>query len=220
MDGPGRLLVTLLLGTLPLTALAEPCPGVPFEVETVSQADHASACDAAAQVLPELARLGLKPIAPMGLTIVGDHFEPPYHRILALYRIRTGRIELLASRVLREEGDVTVLGLPFSDCLYRSLVVHEIAHAVASMHGSDGMGLAAQEYIAFALQIASLPAAERERIVAQAGVAGFGSLGEVSEIYLLLDPQRFAVKAYLQFAASADPAALLQHLLQLGSSTM
>lgn len=217
MDGLERMLFGLLLCTLPVPTAAEHCPDVPFDVVSASLDDRHEACRAAAGAIAAMAELGLEPTRPLGLTVVDHPFEPPYDRIPALYRIRSGRIELQTSGRLRDDGEATILGQPISASLYRSLVVHEIAHAVASMHGRADMRHAAQEYIAFSMQIASLPADERERILARADVGPFGSLDEVSDLYLMLDPQRFAAKAYQHFAASPDPAALLQRLLQLGA---
>jgi hypothetical protein len=107
-----------------------------------------------------------------------------------------------------------LFGLPIGYELHASFFAHETAHAVID-YNSNGQNpsVAAHEYTAFVVQIATLPQPIRERALHGLAAEPYRSLAEVSDIYLAIAPNRFAAKAYLHFQATKDKGALLRRLV-------
>ena len=140
------------------------------------------------------------------------------------YGINTGFGLLAQTRIAREDlenlqrslvlSHAAGVGEPIDDALYASLVAHELTHAVAQQHmRADKIGSPAQEYLAYAVQLATLPEARREAIVAAAGVRGWETGDTVSNIYLGLNVHRFAVKSYLHLYGHPQRAEVVQTVL-------
>ena len=103
--------------------------------------------------------------------------------------------------------------LPHAD-FYRSLIVHEVVHAVMHQNLIRPMTThAAHEYPAYALKIESLPAELRDRFLQSFDQQAVKSTSLFSDPVLMFDPYFFAARAYHHFKASADGCALLTALL-------
>jgi hypothetical protein len=92
------------------------------------------------------------------------------------------------------------------------MIVHEATHAV--MHQVSPRrwwSRAAYEYPAYALQVASLPAAAREKLVASVGGSYSDSL-LFNDILLAFDPYFFAARAYQHFIKDGKGCAHLTAL--------
>jgi hypothetical protein len=99
--------------------------------------------------------------------------------------------------------------------LYRSLIVHEVVHAV--MHQNlrrKASNHAAYEYPAYALQIASFAATVRDKFLQTVGRSTPHTDFLFSDSVLLLDPFVFAARAYQHFSASAKGCDHLVALLE------
>lgn len=205
--------VLLLLGAASPAALGAVCPDLPVDVEASRASDRGEVCAAARMALDYLAPLGLMPRSMLRVRVADQPFEAPLNHLPGYYDPQTERIEVLSQRLILDSPAARILGLPAAPDLYRSLVIHEITHAVALSHGGVQPRRVAHEYIAFAVQLAALPETQRREIIGRAGVDGFENLDALSEAYLLIAPNRFAVKAYLHFSVSDDPGALVRELL-------
>lgn len=118
--------------------------------------------------------------------------------------------ETLASGQLRDE----LFGLSIGYDLHASLFAHETAHAVIDhITKGDNPSVAAHEYIAFVVQIATLPQAFREQVLQNSPSEPYHDLAEVSDIYLAMAPNDFATKAYLHFRTTENKNALLFRLV-------
>ena len=134
---------------------------------------------------------------------------------MGIYDPKADVVKVLARSAfsLGTTGD-TVLGLPIDDALYASVFAHEVAHAVIHQNlGGQKLPYAAHEYLAYAVQLATLSAPNRERVLARFPGAAFTELEQVSEMALGLDPDWFAVKAYQHFRKLDDQDAVLRRLL-------
>jgi hypothetical protein len=96
-----------------------------------------------------------------------------------------------------------VFGVPMDRAFGRSCVAHEVAHAVAEPHFVSGTPhLAASEYIAAVVQLTALPDETRDRVLANVEDAQrWGSSAEISGIFYLIDPAKFAVKSFRRYVA-------------------
>lgn len=198
-----------------------PCDGQPVEVEGDSR-DVDVVCAASVAALARLAELGLVPERPIRVVLVDAGIVYNGHLAYGQYDGPHERLELMSpAAIASQQPPPQLFGQPMDGPMYVGLVAHELTHAVAAQaKRSDRLGSPAQEYLAYAVQLASLPAALRETIVAAAKVAAWEPGDEVSLVYLGLDVHRFAVKSYLHLYHHADrPAALAAVLASRGNRT-
>ncbi len=97
---------------------------------------------------------------------------------------------------------------------YRSMVVHEIVHAVMAQRAKRmPTSASAQEYPAYALQIASLPEGARARLLETLHSEQDARSAHFNDIVLAFDPFYFATRAYAHFTAPGSGCARLHALL-------
>ncbi len=216
-----RLAMTGLVTWLGLIVAAAPgAAAAPCAETRVSvAADHADdvrvACRGVVGAIRFLAERGFIVREPVIIEVVASIDVIPGATVLGIYDPNADVVKVLARSAFSSGtvGDV-VLGLPVDEALYASIFAHEVAHAVIHRNiGQQKLSPAAHEYLAYAVQLATLPAAYRERVLARFPGAGFSDLEQVSEIFLGFDPDRFAVKAYLHFRKLDDQDAVLRQLL-------
>jgi hypothetical protein len=191
-----------------------PCDGQPVEVE--GDARHfAEVCAASVAALARLAELGLVPKRTIRVVLVDTGILYNGHLAYGQYDGPQDRLELMSLAAIDDQQPrPSQFGEPIDDALYASLVAHELTHAVAQQHmRADKIGSPAQEYLAYAVQLATLPEARREAIVAAAGVRGWETGDTVSNIYLGLNVHRFAVKSYLHLYGHPQRAEVVQTVL-------
>lgn len=108
----------------------------------------------------------------------------------------------------------TWFGVPVSRALYRSLVTHESAHAIAACNFNVAApSIQAREYIAYVAMFSTMPAGLRTRALAALPGSGFDELDHVNSIVYLFDPMRFGAESYRHFVAQPDGAAVLRDVL-------
>jgi hypothetical protein len=110
--------------------------------------------------------------------------------------------------------DTPYADLPPHD-FYRSLIVHEVVHAV--MHQNlkrAATSHAVYEYPAYAIQIESLPASVRDQFLKSFEQDAIRADAIFNDSVLLFDPFFFAAQAYQHFHASANGCAHLHALLE------
>jgi hypothetical protein len=94
----------------------------------------------------------------------------------------------------------TWFSLPIDASLYRSLVSHEVAHAVGACNFRVARpSIQAKEYIAYVTTLATMTSAQRERVLSQYPGYGFEGDWQMSSTIYLVDPMRFGAQAYRHF---------------------
>jgi hypothetical protein len=89
--------------------------------------------------------------------------------------------------------------------LYRSLVAHEVAHAVAAANFEiTNPAIQAHEYIAYVTMFATMAPTLRERLLARYPGGGYEDDGQMSSTILLFDPMRFGAQAYRHYLESGS----------------
>ena len=135
------------------------------------------------------------------------------HGALAIYRRNQRRVYVLTYSTLQTRV-TQYFGLECDLTLFRSIVAHEIAHAVANQNFSmDAPEWIAQEYIAYVTQLATLPDGVRAAILENYQNPGYESAGAMKPVHLLLGPEIFAVKAFRHFIQLEQPTEFLHQLL-------
>jgi hypothetical protein len=214
----GAIGLALALGPIvatPSGVAAIPCAETPVIVTATDANDARVACRGAVDAISFLAERGFRVGEPVVVAVVEGIDVVPGASVLGIYDPKGDVVQVLARSVFSSgtTGD-TVLGLPVDDTLYASIFAHEVAHAVIYRNiRHREISSAAHEYLAYAVQLATLPPSYRERILARFPGGGFTDLEEVSEVVLGFDSDRFAVKAYRHFRELDDQDAVLGTLL-------
>jgi hypothetical protein len=172
------------------------------------------ACEAAAQALQLLARCAISPRRPLRIELANEVRRPLGGPIFGLFDAREEKV-----LVTQHENVASLLsGTPFSQLpqreFYKSLIVHEVVHAV--MHQNYKMrpgSHAAYEYPAYALQIESLPSDVRDKFLETLNVGADASEFAFNDSILAFDPYFFAARAYQHFMASANGCVHLHALI-------
>ncbi len=96
---------------------------------------------------------------------------------------------------------------------YRSVVVHEVVHAILHQHyQSMPRSQAAHEYPAYALQLASLSAEVRTRLLSEIHVDAYEDI-VFSDFLLAMNPYGFGVLAYKHYTRTGDGCGFIHQLL-------
>jgi hypothetical protein len=211
----------LALGGAPFTTARDmACPHGGIAISADSAADLDQACLAVKEALPFLRDIGLA--LPSGVKIHLVHHlegEGGEARELARYDGRECGIRVLdfaaTEAAVRQAGNQG-LKVSMTPPLWRSFVVHELAHA--AIHADCGQvcpNRAAHEYIAAVAQLSVLPEAVRREILQRHGdLDGFAGSGDISEIYYALGPTKFMVKSYLHYLRPGNGNAFIRSLLR------
>ncbi len=218
-----RRLFALLLLVLcePLRAGDTACEGIPVSVDAAGTSDHALICQGARQALVFLAGVGLDTSAHLSVLTTDAEAIDHHPAEIGSYDARDRRVRVRTYEgCARLTSDGPLFRIQMEGALYASFIAHEIAHAV--IHANAGRhrpARVAQEYIAYVVQLASMPEALRARILARYDEDAFGRASEIGETYLLIDPHAFAVKVYRHYLQPENGAAFLRRLID-GTATL
>jgi hypothetical protein len=212
---PALLVAALLACPVAAWAGLQTCAGDRAEVEYHDAVAIEEVCTAVAAAVEFLAGYGLRQQIPLLIVLI-DH--PIMHREQITYgtytRPRDG-IEITSEAALAGlEPPPRMFGQLLSGPMYRALVAHEVAHAIAQQNSKvPQLGLVSQEYLGFVTLIGTLPELSRLEVIGSAGVGAWEAGDTISEMYLELGPHNFAVKSYLHLTGHADPQRFIAELL-------
>ncbi len=195
--------------------MAVACPDPRVSVDSRWEEDVVEVCLAADRAIRFLASHGVALQEPIRVHLV-DRVESEHDRAaLGAFDSRQRRIEILSlERFLARPGTVA-FSEPASQELHSSLIVHEVAHAVAQSNFSPARPPAVcQEYIAYVVQLSTMAAGMRERILARFDAAGFGRDEEICQTVYLISPDVFAAKAYRHFTRDGNGARIIRRMLE------
>lgn len=192
------------------------CPTQP-DVTVISENALAAhiVCSHSEKAISVLSRFGLFPKRQITVKIVEDEIGSRGYMAYGTYNSRSDIIELMSYQaILRHYKEPTMYEEFFDHIHYGGAVAHEIAHAVFH-HNSLNMspGTAHQEYLAHAVQLASLPENKRNDIIAEMNVSAWESGDAISDVYMALEPTKFAVKSYKHLTTLKEPGKFIDILL-------
>lgn len=105
-------------------------------------------------------------------------------------------------------------GLEMDRVLHKSVIGHEVAHAVAAHNFTvDRPSLVAQEYIAYVTQLAVLPADVRVKILGRFPSDILSPDAASNLMLLAVDPGRFAAVAYRHYVHPGNGAPFIHRVL-------
>lgn len=213
-----RILPALLAAFFsPAAAQANLCVDVPVQINSQDRVLSDEVCAAASAALRFLSQYGVVPASPIVIDVVEAPLEHYGYRALGSFDAGTGRISLMSQQAIDRLDPVPAMyGLPFDRIHYRGAVAHEVAHAAFHQNSPNAqLANTAQEYLAHVTQMAVLPPELRVRVIERAAVSAWESGDTISEIYMALAPEKFAVKSWLHFSQLDDPTAFVDMLLNI-----
>ena len=181
-------------------------------VEVMEPADLALACDALADVLAYFRSLGFDFQPRFSLTFADGKQTQSADGVVAY-----GYADLSSSVVLvRTSSDRRPWGLPWNRAMVGSFLRHELAHiGVWQILGPDARRLRHEwhEFLAYSIQLDLMDGPLVRTLLANFPDArAFGDLTEVNEFVYGMNPDQFAVIAYLTYREKGAQAFVRQLL--------
>lgn len=215
------LCLTFLVDVFTSSALAAErrCVGTNATVTADSMYDTYLACAGAADAANFLAHQGFVVDTVVHIdvreTVYLHAKRKPDFRILGRFEPEQNLVlvtSTLSQRSMAQEKPI--LGIPYEEALFRSVVAHEVAHAIAedNFHIAEPTRVA-HEYIAYIVQLATLPRRLRQQILDRHTADAFENEWEINPMVYGLNPEAFAVKAFRHYSSPGVGAAFLQTLL-------
>jgi hypothetical protein len=205
----------------PAAAAERRCAGSNATIYAESDADARLACDGVADAVGFLSEQGFTVDTVMWIDILDSVFahraENPAFRVLGQFDAEQNRIMVTSTKGQHEmaaEKPIFGVPAPYDHALFRSVVAHEVAHAIAEENFRvDEPSRLAHEYIAYIVQLATMPANLQQQILERHPGPGFVSELEIHPIIYGMDPDLFAVKAYRHYRRPEVGVAFLQSML-------
>ena len=189
------------------------CPAIPVSVVAGSPEEGDVACSAARTALELLGRCRIHPRKPFDVHIVDEVRHPQNGAIFGLYDPFQQRAVVARPSTLRRWSKVPHTPSSAVD-FYRSLIVHEVVHAVMHQNLNRRASThAAYEYPAYALQIELLPPEVRNGFLQSFDQQAVRAASLFNDAVLLFDPFFFAARAYHHFKDATDGCAHISALL-------
>jgi len=190
------------------------CNGSSVVVAYTKIEDYQVVCDAAKDVIEIAKKIGLNEELNISISLVEQLKINNTSKFLAFFNPNAMEIQVLSMEACKQAfGNKVVFDLEIDKKLYRSIIIHELAHALFWQNkGNNFIAREIHEYFAYTIQLALLDESYREQIISSSNVPAFADMSEISEEYYLLDPTRFAVKSYLHFISVKESWPYLRSL--------
>lgn len=216
----GRLVILLILllvwGAQGVRAEEYVCP-VPGHVIVYSQDRELAEeiCAVSEQAIAFLAGFGLLPTRPIYFEVVEERIGSHGYIAYGSYDSRRDRIQLMSyDSILSSSENPMMYGEPFDRVHYAGAIAHEVAHAVVQHNLKTRLlSTGPQEYLAHSTQLAVMPEERRNAVIREMDIGAWESGDAISDIYMAIEPGKFAVKSYKHLLSMADPAPFVDILL-------
>lgn len=196
------------------------CASAQVEIDPPGVSERDLICDAAATTESLLAQCGIVPKRTYRIRVQQGLTNAEGCKIFGNYRLSLGLASILPmadcaalAAAVHPDGHTSALRKIPVPVLYRSLVVHELTHAIVHQNMTAAPTLAAHEYISGVMQIASLPEEVRQTYLQSFDRAGEHTAEMLGELALSMDPTRFGAAAYLHFMKQGHGCAFVRRLL-------
>lgn len=216
----GLAAMTLALSTDFISASGIRCAGTRAVLDAVPPAEVAHVCEAASSAERELARCNMTASRPYTIRLVPDirdhfgscifgRFRSNPHIALVLGRPAA---EALVASIPDDEPMSVLRSLPLDD-LHRSLIVHEVTHAIVHQSLRVAPCHAIHEYIAAVVQLGTLSQRSRDAYLARFAGEDVFTEAMFNDIVQAMNPARFAAAAYRHFHQPGKGCNFVRRLL-------
>jgi hypothetical protein len=214
------LLIFFSAGPLPSWGARIRCADTGVTVVAEKRGDLEGVCGAVQNGAVFLQSIGLKLSPGLVIKICKRLTSNGYHNAIGQYDSHSDEISVLDHQTALKDSRTSApaFGVTRNRIIWRSYIVHELAHAAAQRKFAPGMPThTASEYIACVTQLATLPPKERQTILRNYSEStGFDHQEQITMSYYQLDPCRFSVNAYLHFSKPENGPRFVKRLLQQG----
>lgn len=193
---------------------AEPvhCTSGKAVVSGASAADFADVCAGADAAASFLASHGVEAVEPVVIEVTNSIPAEAGPTAAGCYMEHSRRVYVLPFVAFKRKE--TWFGVRIDREMFRALVAHETAHAVAAC----GFRIAhptiqAKEYIAYVTMFSVMSAKLRTAALRNVRTKGFQSLDRFTPLLYSFDPMRFGAEAYRHYSASSARTELIQSIL-------
>jgi hypothetical protein len=199
----------------PVEAGPARCEGVAADVSAIgARGLHAQAiCEGVRDAFGFLAPLGLA--LPQHLAVEAVDAMPPGlgRGVVGCFERASGRVVILDYEAFEQSG--RWLGVEPDLAAYRSVVAHEVTHAVLHCHlpDDDALPRVAHEYVAYVAMFATMDAALRELVLLSYPGEGFDDVSQVNLLSYVFDPVAFGVEAYRHWRRQPDGLGFLRAVI-------
>ena len=189
------------------------------QAEVVVTADEADAvaeiCHSAEKAIAFLAQFDLTPKRTINFKITEQTIESHGYSAYGSYDSRTDSIQLMSyAAILGSSEHPMMYGERFDKVHFSGAIAHEVAHAVVQHHlKTKPLSTGPQEYLAHSTQLAVMPEDRRKAIIQAMDIDPWASGDAISDIYMAIEPGKFAVKSYRHLTSLLDPLPFVRILL-------
>lgn len=213
---PYRMVVAvgLVWSCGPAWATGEPvaCEGLSASVQTRHLAAVEPACAGAADAFRFVEPLQLEGVRPVLIELVSQMPTDLRKDAVGAYAPRTHR--LLVLELPRFLDRRSWFWVPTSVALFRSVVAHEVTHALVGIHlGGRALANAAHEYVAYVAMFATMDSATLRAVLAAKPGQGFVYDTEINDMRYTLDPMTFGLEAYRHWLNQPDRVQFLRDVI-------
>lgn len=194
---------------------ASTCTDAEILVIPAAHEDRQEVCVAAIATIELMQNYGFEPPPRLEIEIRDSVDARQVNRHFGHFDPFEGRIAVMSWKAcLQVDRARKPFGLEMSHALHRSIIAHEVAHAVAEWNFLVAEpSLAAHEYLAYVFQIAGMPHVLQQAVLKQIDVPAFEKAEEITETYYSLNPDYFALKSFRHFMQAEDKLRLIRRLL-------
>ncbi len=192
------------------------CPDRRVSVAAPTEAVAQTVCRQSARAREILAACGITAGNNLSVQVTRALTTAPGFRRAGEYDPTLRRVRLLpfatyARHVKPRLGSTPVV----ARVLHASVAAHEIAHGIFHEHTRHlDLPETAHEYVAYVVQLSSLPADVQKALMEQNDIFHVGNLFVFSYFLLLADPERFALNAYRHFHQPENGCGFLSRLVE------
>ena len=219
------LVSVILIGSLfciDSDAAVYQCPNLSaVNIITDGVADSDFICTTAEKTFAFLNRFGLLSDRTVTVKLIAQPLHSTLGSVYGGYDPYEDQILLMTFDSIVAQPEVYSL---FSDSFdrieYAGIIAHELTHAMVQdlLHiKPDAMAheyVVAQEYLAYATQIAVMPDQRKRNLAEKLDVEAWQSGHIINAVYMAFAPHKFAVKSYLHLTSLEDPQGFINILLK------
>jgi len=209
-------MLCLLLTPLPASAQELSCPELSdVQVNADDPESIVEICLATKKALAFLAGYNLVQKRTIRFEIIDTPIDSSGYKAYGSYDSRSDRIRLMSyPAIITGLENPQMYDEPFDHEHYRGAISHEVVHAVMQHNLTEKpISIGPQEYLAHATQLAVMPADRREALLKKLDVVPWESGDVISDVYMAIEPGKFAAKSYLHLTRMKDPLPFVQVLL-------
>lgn len=180
-----------------------------------NQETIAEICHTSERAIRFLSDYGVTPKRDIRFRIIEERIDSHGYIAYGSYDSRSDSIQLMSyASILAGAENPTMYGEPFDRVHYSGAIAHEVSHAVVQHNLLfKPLSTGPQEYLAHSTQLAVIPEERRSAILRAMDVESWQSGDAISDIYMAIEPGKFAVKSYLHLTTMKDPVEFVKMLL-------